>query len=192
VNLWRKAFLADLYSSTESSSESAALVYRITDALVAREGREGLDAVLPEIESSKLDVTKILALLTACIPFRAYMRHHEGFYRTAESWIKLKCPDNWESQLQGLGPAPAEAVERIVAAACRRDGLVFFVEQPKRHDSVIAAGCKLGLETPARGAEQGFVTSRGRFVGRKVAAKIAWVSKQTKRRLKGLTSEDVW
>lgn len=70
--------------------------------------------------------------------------------------------------------------------------LTFTVPRPLRHDSAIeAAHGALKLEGPLGEHVQGFVTSRGRFVGREEAAEIATRAGQCKP-TDYLFSEDVW
>lgn len=88
--------------------------------------------------------------------------------------------------------------ERIERAAVLKDGVVYDVERPLRHDAAIRKAFD-ALQDQGSSAstlgdhEQGFVTSAGRFVGRWQAARIAFRAGQTPalKRL-GLTSEDVW
>lgn len=90
-------------------------------------------------------------------------------------------------------------VERIVAAALIKNGVVYSLPRPARHDSVIRhAHQALGLsEDPMeslRDDGQGFVTSEGRYVDRVEGARIAISSGQV-RKLKWpplLYSEDLW
>jgi len=71
--------------------------------------------------------------------------------------------------------------------------LVFDVPRPLRHDAAIRAACSaLRIDHMGENHDQGFVTSRGRFVGREEAGEIALASGQTQRKLESLTSEDVW
>lgn len=65
--------------------------------------------------------------------------------------------------------------ETIELAAVRKEGIVFSVPRPMRHDAAISLACeKLNLKCVYPGEEQGFVTSAGRFVDRKAAALIAY------------------
>lgn len=86
--------------------------------------------------------------------------------------------------------------EEVDRAAVRIRGMTFSVRRPGRHSHALrAADDALGGE---RGwfaeAEQGFTTTRGRFVGREEAARIAVRSGQIKRLrwAPHLYSEDLW
>jgi hypothetical protein len=97
----------------------------------------------------------------------------------------------------------AKTPERIVAAAIsyadKGDGwtVYFEVQAPARHGDVMAAARKHGLGVELE-REQGFSTSRGRFVDREEAWRIAEAAGQLLPRaptdyLGGtLYSEDVW
>lgn len=87
--------------------------------------------------------------------------------------------------------------ERIEKAALMKDGRVFSVERPGRHDQVIRfAHTTLGLSTdpmePLREDVQGFVTNSGRFVDRFEAVGIAVKAGQIAGHKYKLYSEDVW
>lgn len=81
----------------------------------------------------------------------------------------------------------------IVAAAIRRDGVVWSVPQPGRHHDVIRVMVKAGVRPPINGGS-GFVTDDGRFLDRIEAARHALECKQ----IEQLNwppypySEDVW
>lgn len=83
--------------------------------------------------------------------------------------------------------------QTIVAAAIQQDGMVCFVPRPGRHHDVIRAMARAGIPIPINGT-QGFLTSNGEFVHRRLALGIAEFSGQL---LEGkghgeLFSEDVW
>ncbi len=84
--------------------------------------------------------------------------------------------------------------ETIVAAAILHEGEPYSVPPPGRHHHVI----RLLDETyPGAGPfveEQGFMTSRGRFVGREEGGRIALAAGQTPALRWGvdLYSEDLW
>lgn len=92
------------------------------------------------------------------------------------------------------GPAE-EAPERVVAAAVLFRGLTFSVPAPGRHHNVVHKMVgELGLAQTGEW-EQGFLTSRGRFVRRKPALRMAREAGQILRETapnSGLFSEDVW
>jgi hypothetical protein len=78
---------------------------------------------------------------------------------------------------------------KIIASAVRmKDGKVFT---GKRHNHAIEAAYNAGYRDQLD-LEQGFVTSTGEYVDREEAAKIAFQSKQIKKQVKILYSEDLW
>lgn len=91
--------------------------------------------------------------------------------------------------------------ERIVAAAVRieRDGSTYALPPPARHGECIRlANSIYEKDDPdflVMPDEQGFVTSHGRFVGRREARVIATLADQTSHRdykMADLFSEDLW
>lgn len=98
----------------------------------------------------------------------------------------------------------AWGAEHIICAAVWFDDGVAHVHQPVprgivvggwRHHACIEAVSSLAQghgEVYVAQRDQGFLTSRGRFVGREEAAKIAWDAGQTARALASLTSEDLY
>lgn len=85
---------------------------------------------------------------------------------------------------------------KIVAVAVRFGDVVVSLPEPNRHHHVIHAYTKQnGRVFPD---EQGFLTSKGQFVGRKEALRIASHAAQVRPRLHGqydgpeLFSEDLW
>ena len=87
--------------------------------------------------------------------------------------------------------------ERIEKAALMKDGVVYSVDRPGRHNHVISlAHKKLGLSEdpmePLREDVQGFLTNSGRFVDRKEAVEIAVKAGQIPGYKYELFSEDVW
>lgn len=85
---------------------------------------------------------------------------------------------------------------RIEAAAIRLDnGCLFALAPPARHHNVIQAIRAEGEEGDVSGDRQGFLTSTGKFVGRKPALRLAREAGQILRETApahGLFSEDVW
>lgn len=79
--------------------------------------------------------------------------------------------------------------ERIVAAAIKREGVVFT---GAHHHQIIRYMCKTLDIDAVVNAPQGFVTSENRFVSRVEAAVIAFKAGQTKRTYDGLCSEQLW
>ena len=62
----------------------------------------------------------------------------------------------------------------------------------KQHGDCFATAHYIGIEMSQKACDQGFVTSKGRYVDRTLALKIAQRAKQTSNRVKGLCSEDIW
>ena len=95
-----------------------------------------------------------------------------------------------------LPPLRRMAGESIQAAAIRHEGKVWSVPPPGRHHDVIRLIAEARPETlPVKGGiAQGFVTSKGRFVTRTLAGKIALSAGQTVALRWGphLYSEDLW
>jgi hypothetical protein len=91
--------------------------------------------------------------------------------------------------------APAEPDETILRAAIQADGNVYHLLPPARHHNVLHF-FKLGTKLH----DQGFLTSRGRYVDREEALKIATAAGQLNglREKPGsyrgpeLFSEDLW
>lgn len=85
--------------------------------------------------------------------------------------------------------------EKIIQAAIKKDGVVYTLPQPARHNQVLRLCEELltkGL-VRARG-DQGFLTNKGRFVDRIEAAAIALAAKQIEKLgwPPNLYSEDLW
>lgn len=90
--------------------------------------------------------------------------------------------------------------ERIVSAAIRFGDLILSVRRPGRHHDILAL---LSTWRPSGMQVQGFITSDGRFVGRREARNIAHAAGQIieseivdgiprKRNHPELFSEDLW
>jgi hypothetical protein len=88
------------------------------------------------------------------------------------------------------------AFERIVAAAIRWMGTTFSIPPPARHHSICIAMSEMGLPRDSHHSDnQGFITSRGRWVSREEAVKIATSAGQILKKTGPdymLFSEDVW
>lgn len=84
--------------------------------------------------------------------------------------------------------------EEIKHAAVKAVG--GFICIGKCHADCIYQGYNMGLKMSGRSAAQGFMTSKGRFVKRDEAAKIAKLAKQIikdgRRKVTHLLSEDIW
>lgn len=95
---------------------------------------------------------------------------------------------------QYLQPYQTEA-EMIFAVAIRHPcGFIYAAEQPARHSHVIAMMSEHGSTAP-KTRDQGFVTSWGRYVGRKEALVVAQAAGQLIRKTHPPTqlfSEDLW
>lgn len=100
--------------------------------------------------------------------------------------------DNEGHDPNGLGNRPRD-FGRIVAAAIKQNGMVCSMERPARHHDVIREMARAGIPIPIVG-EQGFITSDGVFVGRRLAKLIAGRAGQIigERRSESLFSEDLW
>lgn len=69
--------------------------------------------------------------------------------------------------------------ERIIRAAVRWRGGVWSLPKPKRHGDIGMLMFEMfGHNTPGMDGEQGFMTSQGRFVDRKIGRRIAVASGQ--------------
>ena len=85
--------------------------------------------------------------------------------------------------------------QRIVAAACELEGLIYSMPPPGRHHDIMQ---RLARHYPAGAhcCEQGFLTSTGRFLDRTVARYMAIDMKQVKDMSvlhpRHLFSEDLW
>lgn len=83
--------------------------------------------------------------------------------------------------------------EIIVAAAISKDGKVWSVPKPGRHNDVILLICnELNILYVGCEYHQGFLTSKGRFVERMEAARIAYEAGQITEKKYKLYSEDLW
>lgn len=86
--------------------------------------------------------------------------------------------------------------ERIVAAACKVEGITASIPAPARHGHIIKAIWNMNRKLAAVPPEgQGFLTDAGRFVGREEAFVIARdagqiITKHPPRDM--LFSEDLW
>lgn len=71
-----------------------------------------------------------------------------------------------------------DQTELIVAAAVRHRDIIIMVERPDRHGHCLNFLHRYGIDPIEDNHECGFVTNRGRFVGRKEAGQIVIASKQ--------------
>ena len=83
--------------------------------------------------------------------------------------------------------------ERIILAAIKTgENNIATALNPGRHDNIIHHLAKSGFKTPIKGT-QGFLTSKGRFVDRVEAKRIAVEAGQVKEtEFRQLYSEDLW
>lgn len=87
--------------------------------------------------------------------------------------------------------------QRLVGVAIMAGDLTISLQAPSRHSDIIRGLAEQGIRV--RGvslkANQGFITSDGMFVSRRLARDIAYAANQLKRPVQvgmELTSEDVW
>lgn len=83
---------------------------------------------------------------------------------------------------------------RVVRAAIRVGELIVSMPRPARHHTIIHELHGLGCHVRDHAHEQGFVLSPGAFVGRRQAARLAWLAGQIEEipRSGQLYSEDLW
>jgi hypothetical protein len=86
-------------------------------------------------------------------------------------------------------------IEHIKHAAVKSE-TGFFILLGKCHADCFWQGRNIGLKMSKKSEDQGFMTSKGRYVSRMVAARIAkkagQLKKDDKRKVKYLLSEDIW
>lgn len=92
---------------------------------------------------------------------------------------------------------PYTEIEKIAGAAVLMDGgLIVSLPPPARHHHCMHWAAKIGQKHPIGPDEQGFITNRGRYVGRIPALRIARAAGQIVTEPvtphHGLFSEDVW
>jgi len=103
-------------------------------------------------------------------------------------------PRVWLRQTEAGHYIRADHEEIFVAAIKDSEGRPVCLPRPARHHDIIRAMADNGHKTPITG-EQGFVTTRGRFVGRKEALEIATKAGQIIKKHGNPTilfSEDLW
>lgn len=86
-------------------------------------------------------------------------------------------------------------VEKIVAAALKIGSMIISAPPPARHHTLLHAFHAYNRKTMIKTTDQGFLTSKGRFVGREEAALMAVSAKQIvkpKFQPTQLFSEDLW
>lgn len=86
--------------------------------------------------------------------------------------------------------------ERIVSVAINNGSMIWSLPSPARHHSVLRAMSDFGIDAITHGNPdaQGFMTSTGRYVGRREAAQIAQEAGQIDKPKwpPELFSEDLW
>ena len=82
----------------------------------------------------------------------------------------------------------------ITHVAIKVGDKIYCLPKPNRHCHVIRLAVESGEKPPIDGYSEksGFLTSNGVFMNRFQAGAIAYVSGQTKTRIKELNSEHVW
>lgn len=87
-------------------------------------------------------------------------------------------------------------MERIVSVAINNGGMIWSLPSPARHHTVLHAISAFGIDAIEHGHPdaQGFMTSTGRYVGRREATHIAVVAGQIDEPKwpPDLYSEDLW
>lgn len=145
------------------------------------------------------------------------IQHYDGDGDPEQAGWYIVYLDGLGEQYDAVGPydTPTQAMqvqsrsvlddqpEIIMAAAMRWRGAIHSVPRPGRHGDVIRFLYERHPEQAPFAGEQGFTTSRGRFVGREEAARIAAAADQlladelerrgqTPETISSLFSEDVW
>jgi hypothetical protein len=82
-------------------------------------------------------------------------------------------------------------IEKIRHAAVRAENCT-MIFLGKCHADCFEQAYHIGWKLSSRADHQGFMTSRGRFVNRRDAAKIAFETGQVKHKIDILFSEDLW
>jgi hypothetical protein len=83
-------------------------------------------------------------------------------------------------------------ITRINAAAILHQGIIMTLPPPARHGTIIAAMTQALGEVDIPPRAQGFLTSDGRYVGRREAAQIAYFARQIGTQVDELYSEDIF
>lgn len=82
------------------------------------------------------------------------------------------------------------------AAVMTKARLIYTMERPARHGTILQAVGRAGIQLPKRGTTQGFLTNTGDFVSRQLAYIIAEAEGQIIRNppvsVGELFSEDIW
>lgn len=86
-------------------------------------------------------------------------------------------------------------IEKITAAACGFAGRIYSMPAPASHKDILCAMMQVGAY-PVMAEDEGFLTSAGRFVNRREAARIAKLAGQIVAPIEGpgdiLTTANVW
>lgn len=83
-------------------------------------------------------------------------------------------------------------LERIAAAAVVETAEVWTLPPPVRHHTLIRQWVVSNDVSAVGRLQQGFVTTRGRYVDRYEAARLAYASRQIPYRCRMLFTEDLW
>ncbi len=86
--------------------------------------------------------------------------------------------------------------ERIVAAAIKKFGITFSLPAPARHHTILHRAHERAPAIQLHDASQGFLTSKGRYVEREEAKRLAKAAGQLPNDVRPydqeLYSEDLW
>jgi len=82
----------------------------------------------------------------------------------------------------------------ITHVAIKVGDKIYSLPKPNRHNDVIRMAIELGENPPidGHGENSGFLASNGVFMNRYQSGAVAYISGQTKTRIKELNSEHVW
>ncbi len=83
-------------------------------------------------------------------------------------------------------------MERILSAAILYRGIIMTLPPPARHGTIIATMTQAFGDVDIPPRAQGFLTSEGRYVGRREAAHIAYFARQIGTQVDELYSEDLF
>lgn len=118
-------------------------------------------------------------------PNPEYLYNCSGCGGTAAEWLEYYS-----------NPAAEVTQERIECSAIQHpDGTIYAVLAPGRHHHVIWMMASIGRAGLNNTCDQGFLTSRGRYLGREAALVVAVAARQIKDKTgssKRLFSEDMW
>lgn len=94
-----------------------------------------------------------------------------------------------------LSISPVDYSEKFIQMEAIEQACIFKNDKyylGKNHATILCKAQNFGLEyNGLKGGEQGYMTTKGRFVDRVEAAKIAWINRQTKSPVGQLYDEDL-